>query len=150
MLSDVVSWTKQHTHQALLQPILFIPCFAGGLKFVIADLAGLITSLADLFSTCIDCFDLIDSAHRYSCGSAILLTKLEIEKTRLLIWGEAVGILESVDGTRDPQLHKTKVRPTIEIILVCIKMLFTDAENLKSKYGLQQIGIWSENTPDVW
>lgn len=55
--------------------------------------------LAGLFSTCIDCFDLFEAAHALEEDSKILLVKLDLEKTRLLIWGNAVGIVDDADGS---------------------------------------------------
>ena len=49
-------------------------------------------SLAGLFQTCLDCYDLIDRGR--NCGRDLgrLLTRLEIEKLRLSMWGESVDI----------------------------------------------------------
>jgi hypothetical protein len=96
-------------------------------------------ALAGLFSTCVDCFELVEGGRDYGRDSAILLTKLEIERTRFLIWGEAVGLLESSATGRNPKLDDPQLRTTIENILICIKLVFTDTDNLRVKYGLEPI-----------
>lgn len=65
----------------------------------IAEVIGLTFGIAALFNTCIDCFELLSAGRLYSEESEVFLAKLDIEKTRLLIWSETVGLLENViDG----------------------------------------------------
>jgi hypothetical protein len=54
-------------------------------------------ALASLFSSCVECFDYIDAAHSFGLDYELLVTKLEVEKTRFLIWGDTVGLLQT-DG----------------------------------------------------
>ena len=72
-----------------------------------AEVAGLTVGavvLASLFSTCIECFDYLKSTQDFRRDYRLLLVKLDLEKTRLLIWGNAVGILEAFDEGRSPLL----------------------------------------------
>jgi len=103
-----------------------------------AGLALGIVALAGLFSTCIELFDIIDTSQNYHTDSGILLTRFEVEKTRFLIWGKAVGILEPFDTHRDPQLASLEIRATIKNVLTCLHCMFTDIEKLRAKYGLDQ------------
>ena len=58
---------------------------------------SLTIGIASLFSTCIECFEYFKAAQSLGDDLKILLVKLDIEKTRLLIWGNAVGILRVVE-----------------------------------------------------
>ncbi|KAL8784980.1 MAG: hypothetical protein Q9213_003641 [Squamulea squamosa] len=93
-------------------------------------------ALVPLFTTCVECFEYIDLAR--SCGRdlELLTTKFAIEKARLLIWAESMGITSSntAQGTKTESPH---VRPIIEQILNCIRMLFEDTTTLNSRYGLK-------------
>jgi Prion-inhibition and propagation len=94
-------------------------------------------ALASLFSLCVQCFDLVDVASNLGLDYEILLVKLSIEKRRLMIWGEAVGILRP-DEDRDLLLDDPETRALVERILMNIQKLFHDADALRSKYGLEK------------
>ena len=93
--------------------------------------------LATLFSTCIDCFAFVEYGRAYGRDYEILLTKFDIEKTRLLQWGDGVGLLSmSKDKQNGHSLLDNKVTGLmIERVLQCIAVLLTDADQLRSKYG---------------
>ena len=94
-------------------------------------------SLASLFSLCIQCFDLIEIGRKTSVDYEIMVVKLSIEKRRLMVWGEAVGILRP-DQDRDPLLDDLETRKLVERILSNVQRLFDETQNLKSKYGLEK------------
>jgi hypothetical protein len=103
------------------------------------EISGLvlgIAGLAGLFTACVDCFALIQSGRTHGRDYEILLTKLDVEKTRLLQWGDGVGLLSSDPQSRNRFLELDHTRPTIERVLHCIAMLLTDADRLRSKYGM--------------
>jgi Prion-inhibition and propagation len=105
------------------------------------EVAGLVLGaarLAGLFSACLDCFALIDSGHTHGRDLEILLTKLDVEKTRLLQWGDAVGLLSSYPRSRNTLLDVDHTRSMIERVLNCIFMLLTDTDKLRSKYGMHE------------
>ena len=95
-------------------------------------------ALASLFSLSIQCFDLIEIGQRTSIDYEISVVKLSIEKRRLMVWGEAVGILRP-DHDRDPLLDDPETRELVERILSSVYRLFYEAQNLRSKYGLEEI-----------
>lgn len=102
-----------------------------------ADVAGLaigVVALVSLFNTCVDCFELIDAGNKYSHDVEILLIKLDVEKTRLLIWGESVGLLDLSGCNPFQEVHRRGIAARI---LNCILMLFQDSEKVRSRYGLQ-------------
>ncbi|ERF70978.1 hypothetical protein EPUS_09083 [Endocarpon pusillum Z07020] len=94
-------------------------------------------ALASLFSLCVQCFDLINVASNLGTDYEILLVKLSIEKRRLMIWGEAVGILRP-DEDRDLLLDDPETHALVERVLMNIQKLFHDADALRSKYGLEK------------
>lgn len=74
-----------------------------------------------------------------------MVVKLSIEKRRLMIWGEAVGILRP-DQDRDPLLDDLETRKLVERILSNVQRLFDETQNLKSKYGLEKTSS-TQNSP---
>ena len=56
-------------------------------------------ALAGLFSTCLECFDYVDTAKNFERDSEILVGKLLIQRTRLRRWGELLGLAEGSDPT---------------------------------------------------
>ncbi|RYN45548.1 hypothetical protein AA0114_g8966 [Alternaria tenuissima] len=102
-------------------------------------------SLAGLFSLCIQCFDLVEIGRKTSVDYEIMVVKLSIEKRRLMIWGEAVGILRP-DQDRDPLLDDLETRKLVERILSNVQRLFDETQNLKSKYGLEKTSS-TQNSP---
>ena len=93
-------------------------------------------SLATLFAVCVECFDLVESGRNLGADYELLLVKLSIEKRRLMIWGEAAGVLRP-DQDRDPLLDDPKTYELVERILMNVQKLFGDADALRSKYGLE-------------
>ena len=106
-----------------------------------AEAAGLVLgalSLASLFSTCVDAFDQIRAAKAFGRDYQILITRYDIRKTRLLQWGEGVGLLDETRSGRDPRLDQAELQSLLENALNCIRLLLTDTEKLRFKYGLDQ------------
>ena len=64
----------------------------------VAGLALSAISVAALFTTCIDCFNIIVNARDFSVDYELLCTELSLQKLRLFLWGESVG-LASRQGT---------------------------------------------------
>jgi len=96
-----------------------------------------VVALASLFSTCVECFGYLEASKSHGRDYEILLTQLDVEKTKLLQWGERMG-LRCEEG-RDDRLNDPHTRPTLERVLNCIKMLLTDSDNLAQKYGLKPV-----------
>ena len=103
---------------------------------VIGITASAIT-LASLFSTCIDCFDYFKAAQAFKEDADLLLVKLDLEKARLLIWGNNVGILDGRRSASIQPLDNLDRTLIVERCLESIKALLTDADDLQFKYGLQ-------------
>ncbi|KAI4221581.1 MAG: hypothetical protein L6R36_006801, partial [Xanthoria steineri] len=90
--------------------------------------------LMALLKTCVECFEYIDAAKTYGRNLELLTTKFAVEQARLLIWGESVGI-SSTNPTANNRVETPHVRPVVEQILNCIRMLFEDTNALTVRYG---------------
>jgi hypothetical protein len=104
-----------------------------------AEAIGFILAIAGLYSSCIDAFDQIRAARSFGRDYEILSTRFDVRKARFLQWGDGVGLLQELQEGRHPHLDSPSIRPALERVLHCIKMLLTDTEDFKSKYGLQEI-----------
>ncbi|KAF8241434.1 hypothetical protein K440DRAFT_499444, partial [Wilcoxina mikolae CBS 423.85] len=108
-----------------------------------------VVGLVGLFSTCVQAYELINLGTAHGRDYQVLLTKLKIEKTRLISWGEAVGLYTITDDSDDRQrilgtsnsYHQSLFRPHIQEavleILSCIQLTFTDVNRLVNRYGLE-------------
>ena len=94
---------------------------------------SLAIGLISLFSTCVECFDYFEAARDFPVHYEQLLTLLELEKIRLLAWGDAVGILET---DNEEQISQLRQIPIIKQILAQIKALLVDASKLQQDYGV--------------
>jgi hypothetical protein len=103
------------------------------------ELAGLgigVAGLAGLFSTCIDCFKLIQQGRYLGKDYVLLETKFSNQKLRLVTWGRACGMMDP-EGY-DTRLDDDGLRPCIEATLTQLFQLFKDGKQLKKKYGLKE------------
>ncbi|KAI3318915.1 hypothetical protein HD806DRAFT_510376 [Xylariaceae sp. AK1471] len=98
------------------------------------EIPGIIIGVAGLFSSCVDAFAYFKAAQRTDTDIEKLLLKLDIEKTRLLVWGNESGIF-SMDRWHS-NLHNQSTVTLLERILTQIEELLTDAEKLRL-YGLR-------------
>ncbi|RPA80486.1 hypothetical protein BJ508DRAFT_130023 [Ascobolus immersus RN42] len=94
-----------------------------------------LVGLASIFTSCVDAFNLFKSAQNFPNSIQILLVKLDIEKTRLLAWGEKTGIFE--ENIHHHSLDNADSLQLFERILKSVQMLLTDAQALRSQYGVQ-------------
>ena len=114
-----------------------------------AEAIGFILAVAGLYSSCVDAFDQIRAARSFGRDYEILSTRFDVRKARFLQWGDGVGLLHEVKDGRHPHLDDPYIRPAVEQVLHCIRMLLTDTEGFKSKYGLQETpeeGILTQDT----
>lgn len=97
-----------------------------------------VVALAALFSTCVECFDLLDAGRGFGKDYELLIIQLELQKTRLLNWGQSVGLLQIEGGQRPVDLDSPIFRPVVEHALNAIHLLWTDSDQLISRYGLEE------------
>lgn len=102
-----------------------------------AEVLGLVASgitVAALFSSCIEAFDLIECMRNHPEDYKILLVKLEIEKCRLYQWGESLGL--SKGQPDEVSIFKDiPFKSLIIEILSSIFLLFSNAERVRDRYG---------------
>jgi Prion-inhibition and propagation len=103
---------------------------------VIGALASAVT-LAALFKTCVEAFDLIQASRKQEEDFKKLELRLHIEKCRLYTWGQAIGLT-------DPNSDKTQlidslpfaglIRKSLDFILE----MFDDANKIRDRYGCKE------------
>ncbi len=104
-----------------------------------ADVAGLVLGVVTTWKTCVEVFDIIDSGRKYGMDYEVLRVKLEVERIRLLMWGNAVGLgsAGAVTSRPDGRLHRDEVRDTVMRLLGCIHHVFEHSDKLQDSYGLR-------------
>ena len=104
---------------------------AGGVALATVGLAG-------LFSTCIDCFKTVESCKTFSQEYLVLFVQLDVDKASLLQWSEGVGLFSLDLRSQPPELKEKSTQAAIENVLICIKELLTNTEQLRLRYGLAE------------
>ena len=107
-----------------------------------AEVAGLAlgaASIGSLFTTCIQCFDIVIGAKTFSITYELLSAQLELEHLRFLTWGQSVGLVSAPDTVkrqdRNRGLDQPHVQPVIVKHLLCIKHLLEEAAKLNARYA---------------
>jgi hypothetical protein len=98
---------------------------------------GIVLGLAPMFSICLEYFQYFKSAQSFSDDLELLTLKLDIEHERLIAWGEANGILKTVDDGRNPGLDLPSTNDLIKRGLRSMQTLFRDSKKLQEYYGLE-------------
>lgn len=95
-------------------------------------------ALASLFSTCLECFDLIDTERNFSRDYEIAITKLDAHRTIFGIWGGAIG-LDGGGDSFNKDILGVGVQTTIYRLLQALQSLFQDAEKFRKRYGMKRV-----------
>ena len=105
------------------------------------DVTGLIITVVTAWETCVQVFEIIDSGKKYGMDYEILRVKLEVERIRLLAWGEAVGLsgVEQGKPSPDARLNREDVRVVVLRLLGCIQHVFEHSDQLQDIYGLRPV-----------
>jgi Prion-inhibition and propagation len=98
-----------------------------------------VVALASLFSTCVDCFGYFKAAQSFEDDFEILLVKLDLEKERLLIWGNHAGILKVDNEGRAVELNESTKDRLVGRCLERIKALLSDTDKFQDAYGLRAL-----------
>ncbi|GKT86900.1 TPR domain containing protein [Colletotrichum tofieldiae] len=81
------------------------------------DAAGLAigaAALLTLFKTCLEMCDTIECGRRYGSDFEVLTTKVGIERVRLLLWGDSVGLPGLDLGAGEPPVTSVVVDPRLQ------------------------------------
>src|SRR5579862_1938279 len=98
-----------------------------------------VVALASLFSTCVECFGYFKAGQSLEGDFEILLVKLDLEKERLLIWGNHVGILKEDNEGRAMELNESMKDRLVGRCLERIKALLSDTDEFQDAYGLRAL-----------
>jgi hypothetical protein len=101
----------------------------------VLEIPAFVIGVAGLFTSCIDAFGYFKLYQGATRDIEVVLLKLDIEKARLLIWGQNVGIFD--DNHRHLQFLNEEVAGVIKRILVDIEKHLTDSEELRTSYGVR-------------
>ncbi|KAL8370601.1 hypothetical protein RB595_000799 [Gaeumannomyces hyphopodioides] len=101
----------------------------------VLEIPAFVIGVASIFTSCIDAFNYFKLYQDATREIEVVLLKLDIEKARLLIWGEDVGIL-SANPRASPLLNQ-RTAELIEGILRMIQDLLTDSGKLRTQYGVR-------------
>jgi hypothetical protein len=105
-----------------------------------AEAAGLVLGMMGLWQNCVGVFDVIDSTRRYGMDYELLCVKLEVERVRLLCWGDAVGLSNASAASPAPpdaRFTRAEVRTTVIRLLGAMQQVFEDSDRLQEVYGLR-------------
>ncbi len=86
-----------------------------------------------LFTTALGIFDGVRSAAQFSATDEVLRVKIELEKVRLIIWGQSVGLNgspEQRDDALNVALGEEYLRTAVSGLLVCLNKIFEDSGKL--------------------
>ncbi|KAH6982569.1 prion-inhibition and propagation, helo domain-containing protein, partial [Ilyonectria destructans] len=107
-----------------------------------------VLGLAGLFNTCIQTLDSLSAAARYGIDREILQTQIEVERVRLMIWGDVAGLAQILldpskqEATEDDlaaldeSLQRAPLRAAVAGLLSCFARTLEDVEVLRKRYGL--------------
>lgn len=106
-----------------------------------AGLAIGVVGLASLFGSCVDTWGFISARRSFAQEFALQQTKLDIEKTLFLQWGCRMGIIaveHEEEVVLDPRITdgRPETQAAVINILLAMKKLLTDSEQLRLKYGI--------------
>ncbi|KAK8109049.1 hypothetical protein PG984_014850 [Apiospora sp. TS-2023a] len=110
---------------------------------------GVALGIASLFTTCVDCFELVQSGRYLGQEYHLLETKFINQRIRLVAWGKACGFTDP--NGYDRQIDENKeIHDAIESSLLHLISLLRDGDKLKRKYGLRdadQAGAGTQRGP---
>jgi len=97
---------------------------------------GFTVGVAGLFAVSLDVLDRISAAKTYGKDYQTLVTKVEIERLRLLLWGQAVGLSPAADGisASPQQLQDPRIQGAVCELLSWAIQLFKDSETFKKRH----------------
>ncbi|CZR53604.1 uncharacterized protein PAC_03484 [Phialocephala subalpina] len=105
-----------------------------------------------LFNLCVGIYDLVDRGGSYGKDYTNLITKLDVEKFRLLTFGETTQLI-GFDTTIQTTPNRSNFNMVASIqpqtweliarVLCSIKQVFDDMKSVDKRYGLKQVKVVS-------
>lgn len=95
------------------------------------EFAGLAFGILSTWKTCVQVFDIVVQSREYAKDFETCRIKLEVERIRLMAWGDAIGL----NGTPDERLQGHCLQVVLQV-LGGIQHIFENSDALRNKYGL--------------
>lgn len=112
------------------------------------DDAGLIIGVVTAWKTCTQVLDLVIRSGEHGTDPEPCKVKLDVERVRLLAWGDAVGL--NATASLDARLQQQSMQEVVLRVLGGIQTIFDDADNLDDRYGLIEYGLIEQDpSPDM-
>ena len=115
-----------------------------------AEILGAIASgltIAGLFKVCIEAFDLIQTSRRQDADLRRLTLKFNIEKCRLYVWGEAMGLTRPPLPEQCRPLDNFMFEGLVRDVLRDIVETFQDTQKMKGRYGCREVPAVRRSPP---
>ncbi|KAM7192420.1 Prion-inhibition and propagation domain containing protein [Naviculisporaceae sp. PSN 640] len=106
-----------------------------------AGLAIGVVGIASLFTSCIEAFDIVVRAREFGRDFDLLCTQLSLQRVRLLLWGETIGLASELPPTKSPYYRRLerddRIAPAIESTLHHLRYLLQTADLITDRYTTQ-------------
>ena len=107
---------------------------------------GLGVGVVALFAQCVSYFELFQTADAFESKFKILLSKVDIQQERLLVWGELVGLSDS--GTGNLKFIEGQ-ESRVSRILESVRRILEDTDALRTKYGVNEAPLAEEQRNQI-
>jgi hypothetical protein len=94
-----------------------------------------VLGLAGLFSSCLACFDYVDSARSYERDSEILIGKILMQRVRLSLWGDLVGLNGHTDEIFESFRQTPAQEAGVRMCLSQLEKLLTSVQKLVNDHS---------------
>lgn len=102
-----------------------------------------VLGIAGLFASCIENFDIVVRARDFGEEFDLLCTQLSLQRIRLVLWGESLGLVPGPKGKRIPYnkaVDRPDIRPAIASSLNHLQLLLGKADVVTDRYELKDGG----------
>ena len=106
-----------------------------------AEVVGVVASaitLAALFKVCIEAFDVICTYQAQEVELKKLVLRLNVEKCRLYVWGQVMGLSCPSHHSRLRPLDDCLFQHTVKESFHFILQVFHDSQKIEDKYGCKE------------
>ena len=110
--------------------------------------AASVLTLVGVFKVCIEAFELIRASRNHEAEVKKLMLKLKIEKCRLLVWGQSMGLVPGAEGKGPIVLEDCPYADLVRETLESILDLVSNSHGLSGKYGCRSIDVNEDHLED--